>query len=227
MRKSARKKYYVYLHLDNQGNIFYVGKGTGRRAWKTGIRDRNPIWYRYVDERLNGEYQVEIYQDGLTAEEAERLELLLIQAHGDQLVNWINPGRQVDFKLLDEYNRLRSSNRYFVESTREREKTDLEEAITRYRKAFERMKEYERMEVETGLVAELSTGIKVGDYEILDRLTLCLSKLGRPAEVASIADEYFSLFPALKNLVAGKKILARVNKQKEKLENQQEKAGSD
>ena len=29
------RRYYVYAHLDSSGQIFYVGKGTGRRAWST------------------------------------------------------------------------------------------------------------------------------------------------------------------------------------------------
>ena len=35
-------KYYVYSHIDNKGKCFYVGKGSGRRAWvKCG---RSKIW---------------------------------------------------------------------------------------------------------------------------------------------------------------------------------------
>lgn len=33
------RRFYVYAHEDKSGNIFYVGKGTGRRAWSP---DRHP-----------------------------------------------------------------------------------------------------------------------------------------------------------------------------------------
>ena len=44
------REFYVYAHRDNKGAIFYIGKGTGKRAWS---QDRHPVWHRYVKERLN------------------------------------------------------------------------------------------------------------------------------------------------------------------------------
>jgi hypothetical protein len=40
------KKYYVYTHTDQYGNIFYIGKGTGNRA--NNFTSRNEIWKNYV-----------------------------------------------------------------------------------------------------------------------------------------------------------------------------------
>jgi hypothetical protein len=45
---------YVYAHLDNEGKIFYIGKGNGRRAWSD---DRHPLWRRFVKKHLSGEYK--------------------------------------------------------------------------------------------------------------------------------------------------------------------------
>ena len=54
---TQRRDFYVYVHRDLEGNIFYVGKGCGQRAMST---DRHPVWTRYVEERLAGKYNVEV-----------------------------------------------------------------------------------------------------------------------------------------------------------------------
>lgn len=33
---SASRKFYVYFHKDKSGKVFYVGKGTGPRAYSRG-----------------------------------------------------------------------------------------------------------------------------------------------------------------------------------------------
>jgi len=92
-----RKDYYVYAHRDLSRNIFYIGKGTGRRAWS---KDRDIVWKRYVNERLGGQYEVEILTNNLSEPEAESLECELINEHGHNLVNWTNPGRQFDYPAI-------------------------------------------------------------------------------------------------------------------------------
>src|SRR4030042_2217884 len=72
--------YYVYAHCDEQGKVFYVGKGIGRRAWS---RERHQLWIRYVDKHLNGKYLVRILADNLTPEESEEVEAAFIAKHGD------------------------------------------------------------------------------------------------------------------------------------------------
>jgi len=83
-RKVGRRDFYVYVHRDRNGQVFYVGKGTGRRAWS---KDRNALWHRYVETRSGGEYTVEILREGLPEREAEQFESELIMEHGEHLVN--------------------------------------------------------------------------------------------------------------------------------------------
>lgn len=49
---SKEKKYYVYVHKyasgPKDGRVFYVGKGTGRRAWHKSRR--NPHWLNIVNK---------------------------------------------------------------------------------------------------------------------------------------------------------------------------------
>ncbi len=206
-----RKDFYVYFHRDRSGRIFYIGKGTERRAWST---DRHPVWKKYVAERLHGIYDVEIHRDDLTETEAEELESLLITEYGAQLINWINPGRDFDYQAIDRFHKLRDKNRMYVAETRAFENTDLLQAIARYRKALIAMREYEAITTERGLVAEMGVGPDWGDPNILDRLTICLIKLGRPQEAIDEAEKYFADFPAALNLAIGKRIKARIEKQR-------------
>lgn len=211
---SVRKDFYVYFHRDTSGKIFYVGKGTKRRA---ASRDRHPAWTKYVTERLHGQYTVEIHADGLTEEDAQDLEWSLICEYGEQLVNWLNPGRALDFQALDRYHALRDKNRIFVSETKQYEATNLQLAVDRYSQALRAMREYESMTLERGLVAQLDVGPNWGDPNILDRLTLCLSKLGHLGEAIAVANSYFTDFPAALNLAVGQRIHKRVAKIKSKL----------
>jgi hypothetical protein len=209
-----RKDFYVYFHRDSSGQIFYIGKGTGQRAWS---RDRHPAWKKYVAERLRGEYKVEIYRDGLTEVEAEGLESLLISEQGRNLINWINPGRDFDYAAIERYHKLRDENRRFVSETRSLEEKDTVTAVARYRKALEAMREYESLTTERGLVAEMGIGPDWGDPNILDRLTLCLMKTNQLEGAITEAERYFADFPSALNLAVGKRIKARVEKLRRKL----------
>jgi hypothetical protein len=72
--------YYVYLHKDRAtGAVFYVGKGNGRRAWKTD--GRHPDWYSKVASLTAG-WDVEIAREDLSELEAFDLEKELVKKHG-------------------------------------------------------------------------------------------------------------------------------------------------
>lgn len=70
--------FYVYIHRKaTTGEIFYVGKGTGRRAWTA--KNRNVYWHRVV--KKHG-LVVEIVLDGLQEWAALELEIDYIALHG-------------------------------------------------------------------------------------------------------------------------------------------------
>src|SRR4030043_1805886 len=83
----SNKCFYVYIHKDPNGNVFYVGKGKGKRAWDKS--KRHSMWKRYV-KRFSGRFNVEIYRDNLTEDEALNLEYELMDKYGAELINWSN-----------------------------------------------------------------------------------------------------------------------------------------
>ena len=74
--------YYVYTHHDSDGEIFYVGKGTRKRAWLASTRSKE-----WEDVARDG-YSVNIMFDGLSNYIAEKIEQITILHIGiDNLVN--------------------------------------------------------------------------------------------------------------------------------------------
>jgi hypothetical protein len=206
--------YYVYAHLDSSGQIFYVGKGTGRRAWSA---DRHPLWVRYVEKHLKGEYQVRILRDNLSAEDVEEVEAEWIAQCADTVVNWFNMGREIDIEASDRRYSLRSANLSLIQQARAIEKQDIEKAISMYIRAIEAIQGYAFITYEKGLVGQLleeeaaELGIS-GEINALDRLTICLVKIGKAAEAAQYTEKYFLLYRRDQQFKVAERIVKRVEK---------------
>jgi hypothetical protein len=208
------KGFYVYAHLDAAGRIFYVGKGTGRRAWSD---DRHPLWHRYVDKHLHGHYTVKILRDNLSSDDSEELEADWIAHCSDTVVNWVNAGRSTDFESLANYHRLRNTNRALIEAAKSKEHTNLEKAVMDYRRAIDAIAEYATISYENGLVGQLlaeesaELGVN-GELLVLDRLTLCLTRLGRAEEAARESEKYFARYRRDLQLSGAERISKRIEK---------------
>lgn len=86
---NEERRFYVYFHRRNDtGSVFYVGKGSGRRAyWKN---QRNKHWHHVVDKHG---YTVEIIKDNLTEDESFDLERNMIIQYGkENLCNYTDGG---------------------------------------------------------------------------------------------------------------------------------------
>ena len=70
------KTYYIYAHFTKDTNeLFYIGVGTGRRAWQKSTTQRSDYWHRIVNKHG---YEVYIILDGFTdRDEAVKEEIRL------------------------------------------------------------------------------------------------------------------------------------------------------
>lgn len=70
--------FYVYFHRRNDtGEVFYIGKGCGKRAWKKSTRSE---WWKRIEAKHGR--TVEIFAEGLSENDAFLLESEQIRAHG-------------------------------------------------------------------------------------------------------------------------------------------------
>lgn len=85
------KKFYVYVHRyasgEKEGEIFYIGKGTGKRIYSSA--SRNNHWHAIKNKYGRN---VEIIKSEMTSDEACKYEIELIKSIGiDNLCN-LSPG---------------------------------------------------------------------------------------------------------------------------------------
>lgn len=208
------RRSYVYAHMDSAGKIFYVGKGEGRRAWSI---DRHPLWRRYVEKHLGGNYHVRILQDNLSTAEAEEVEVAWIAQCSDDLVNWANMGRPTDFRAVERYGKLRDANRSLIRQAKVIEKRDPAQAVNMYLQAIEAIREYAFINYEKGLVGQLQVEEadelgRYGEFDALQRLTKRLIKLGRSDEAARRANDYFALYRRDLQFAPAQRIAKRIEK---------------
>lgn len=101
---SSDERYYVYLHRRSKDRVvFYVGKGTGKRAYYNA-NNRSKHWLEFIGTDI---YDTIIVAQGLSEEDAINIENSLITnpKEGWQLVNKHKSvqNKELDFELLNEY----------------------------------------------------------------------------------------------------------------------------
>lgn len=75
LNKQHKNKFYVYVHKTSpNGTVFYIGKGTGNRAYSESKRTEN--WKKIVSEN---DYCVELLYVNLTGDEALEIEYTLLK----------------------------------------------------------------------------------------------------------------------------------------------------
>lgn len=81
-----KKSFYVYAHKTaTNGDVFYIGKGSGSRAKSKSGRNR---WWRNIVKKHG--YNIEILKDGLTNDEACRFEVETIRKLRESGINLCN-----------------------------------------------------------------------------------------------------------------------------------------
>jgi hypothetical protein len=85
----SEKKFYVYVHRyasgPKQGDVFYVGKGTGSRS--NSLQNRNKKWHNFVNKYG---FSSEICQDCMSEYDSFTLEMWLISKYRHCGVNLAN-----------------------------------------------------------------------------------------------------------------------------------------
>jgi hypothetical protein len=156
-------------------------------------------------------------EDDLAPDQAEEIESLWIAQETETLINWVNMSRPTDFKAWARYHELRNANLALIAKAKGMEKTELDGAILLYKQSLQRLSEYAGIQPDLGLVGRLldeeavEFGLR-GELQILDRLTLCLIRAGRSAEVKAVVTGYFESYRKDAQLSAAKKIEQRVVK---------------
>ncbi len=111
--------FYVYLHARPDGQVFYVGKGAGRRAWDFSP-SRRTEWHLRV-ARKYGRANIRVMTHGVESENlAFELERFLIAEHrlsGRELINLTDggegcSGRKPTQKMLDGLKKGRGKDRF-------------------------------------------------------------------------------------------------------------------
>lgn len=101
--------FYVYLHRKlSDKKVFYVGKGTGNRAW--WVFGRSEYWNRV---KTKHGLIIEIFKSGLSEKEAHELEMNLIKTIGrENLCNHTDGGEGMSgWKMSEETKRNLSKQR--------------------------------------------------------------------------------------------------------------------
>lgn len=223
-REQTGEKFYVYTHTDKDGDVFYVGKGKGDRAWKKN--ERHELWQKYL-ENIGGEYTVTIVEKDLDEESALSLENRLISQHRCTLINWINPDRHGDWATIAKYWELRKEDDEFHARVKEVEKDSLEDAVKLYKEEIMQVQEYLDVLMKYyGAEVSNSVGkarriyqdnyimsyVSNHDLRALDRLTICLKTLGRLDEAREEVEKFFEEYPFSSHLRTADRIKNRIAK---------------
>lgn len=221
-REQIGERFYVYTHTDKDGDVFYVGKGKGDRAWAKA--QRHELWLKYL-ENIDGEYTVTIVEKDLDEESALSLEDTLMEQHKRSLINWINPDRHGDWATIAKYWELRKEDDDFHARAKEVEKDNLEDAVKLYKEEIKRVREYldvlmnyygSELSSSTGMAKRvyqdyyIKSYVGAHDLRSLDRMSICLKKLGRLDEAREEVRSFFEEFPTSSRWGLAEKIKKRV-----------------
>lgn len=190
-------KFYVYTHKDKDGTVFYVGKGTGDRAYS---RERSPEWIEYLDKRSDGGFSVEIVRDGISEEDALEIEDAVMKIHGGTIINRVNPHAPYDSAKFRAYcEAQRCFGETLKRATNFQKAKEFDKAISEFEAAYTHHLEMARnADYDLGARNGLkSTAFAYHPTSALaDGYSMVLLKTGRNHELVAFAERYFRDYAA-------------------------------
>jgi hypothetical protein len=184
-------RFYVYVHKDEKGTVFYVGKGTGDRAH---VRDRQPEWIEYVSKKSGGNYSVEIVRNNISEEDALQIEDALMAEHANTIINRQNMYSPYDTaKMLAYAEAMRIYSKGLKRAIDLTKVGKLDEAVVEFEAAYARYFDVIKngnydLGARRGLA---STSFNFHPHALADSYTKALAKVGRNSELIAFAERYF------------------------------------
>jgi tetratricopeptide (TPR) repeat protein len=188
--KSGR--FYVYVHKGLDGIVFYVDKGTGNRAYS---KDRQPEWYYYVEKILKNQYDVEIVRDGISEEDAERIEDALLAKYAETVINLqtmhapYNTG-----KYLEYCNAIHAYSTTFKLAMKLEKEGTSDMAIKHYEAAYEHYIEANSSNDYHLGARRLLPKQRIAPTQLADHYSKCLAKQGLHEQVVTFYERFISDF---------------------------------
>jgi hypothetical protein len=192
-------RFYVYVHKDAAGTVFYVGKGTGDRAHSL---DRPPEWEEYVAKKSGGKYTVEMVREGISEDDALVVEDAAMALHASTIINRVNMHAPYDSaKMLAYCDALRAYDKSLELADDLAKGGNIEKAASEFEAAYSIYFEVvKNADYDQGARSGLNAAaFRFHPHALADRYTKALAKAGRYGDLVAFAERYFRDYGAPSN----------------------------